>query len=146
MTKMKEIQGNIWDYYKKKDIAICITTNAIVKENGDLVCGAGCAKEAARKIPNFTRLVGLQVFAWGNHVYHIKHNVFTFPVKQHYANKARLSIIERSCQELVKMLRKYDYKKIIVPRPGCGNGRLLWKDVKLILEKYFDDRFYIIKL
>ena len=144
---VKEITGNLWNYHNKNDYAICITTNAIVKDSGDLVCGAGCAKEACQRT-NFARLAGLQVFAWGNHVYHITDNIFTFPVKRHYANKAKLSIIENSCKELVDIMNKDKYKnrykKIVLPRPGCGNGKLNWEEVRLILEKYLDNRFLVI--
>lgn len=142
---MKEIRNDIWKYYGKKNVAIVITTNGAYKYNNDIVAGAGVAREAKDRIPNFTKLVGLQVAAWGNHVYHIKTGVFSFPVKKHWSTKARYDLIEQSCIELVKMLKQYKYKKIIVPRPGCGNGRLPWRKVKPILEKYFDDRFYVIR-
>ena len=38
------IKGNIFDYIGKVD-AICITTNGTIKSNGELVMGAGVAKE-----------------------------------------------------------------------------------------------------
>jgi hypothetical protein len=29
---------------------------------------------------------------------------------------------------------------------GCGNGRLNWRDVRPVLEKYFDDSFTVVTL
>lgn len=34
---------------------------------------------------------------------------------------------------------------LILPRPGCGNGRLRWEDVRKILEPILDDRFTVVR-
>jgi hypothetical protein len=31
-----------------------------------------------------------------------------------------------------------------MPRPGCGNGKLDWRVVRLILRPYLDDRFTVV--
>ena len=43
---MKEIKGNFWETPAKYK---CITTNGIVKKNGDTVMGAGISKEAVER-------------------------------------------------------------------------------------------------
>ena len=51
-------------------------------------------------------------------------------------------IIIKSCKELVKLAdANKKWKKIIVPRFGCGAGELEWEDIRKIMMKYLDDRF-----
>lgn len=61
-----------------------------------------------------------------------------------WACKAMLDIIKRSAEELVKLTDKHGWKKVVLPRPGCSNGGLDWKDVKPVLKGILDGRFYII--
>jgi len=142
---MKYIKGDIWKYYKKKNTAIVIPTNGTLKNNDEAIMGRGLAKDVKDKIHGFAKLLGIQIFAWGNHVYNVKKNIYSFPTKHKWFYKSDLKLIKRSCKELVKLVDRDGYKKVILPRVGCGNGKLNWKDVKLILKKYFDDRFYIIR-
>lgn len=61
-----------------------------------------------------------------------------------WAAIASLGHIEQSCQELMYLADDLGYKKILLPRPGCGAGELTYEEVKPILEKYLDDRVYVI--
>ena len=144
---MREIKANIFDMTVE---TIVITTNGIVKRNGDAVMGAGIALEMAKKFPLFPKVFGDKLKKDGNHValFYVPQvngrKVITFPVKNHFKEKASLELIERSCQELVKLADLYKLTQICLPRPGCGVGGLKWKQVEPILEKYFDERFTIV--
>ncbi len=154
---MIEVRGNLWDY---ECDAIVITTNGFVKNNGEAVMGRGCALEAANRIDNLPARLGqhiknhgntLTVFWEGYQGYNGEDgdiwsiDLITFPVKHNWWEKADLELIEQSCIDLKSWANETSYwKKILIPRPGCGNGGLDWEDVKPILEKYFDDRFYVI--
>jgi hypothetical protein len=46
---MKEITGELWDYYKKPNYNICLTVNGTIKANGEAVMGRGCALEAQKQ-------------------------------------------------------------------------------------------------
>jgi len=65
-----------------------------------------------------------------------------------WAAKATLEIIERSLRQIIYLADINEWKKIIIPRPGCGNGELSWNSVLGLLDKYIgmDNRFYIISI
>lgn len=151
---MKEIRGDIWDYHKQGHW-IVITTNGNVKENGEAVMGGGpksIALQAAKRFPDLPCLVGALIKKEGNHVFMgYSHYLLTFPVKHNWWEKADLALIERSTKELYTLWMEESKgglggkEEVYMVRPGCGNGRLDWKDVKPILEKYLDDRFIVVE-
>ena len=72
--------------------------------------------------------------------------MITFPVKHNWWEAADLGLIERSASELLKIIEVKKIKEAVyLPRPGCGNGRLNWEDVKKILSPILkSDRFHIV--
>jgi hypothetical protein len=57
-----------------------------------------------------------------------------------------MEIIEFSAKALLWQTRILNWRKVLLPRPGCSNGGLDWEtQVKPVLEKILnDDRFVII--
>lgn len=56
-----------------------------------------------------------------------------------------LKLIERSTHQLVELAERYQWKSVVLPRPGCGLGQLSWQDeVRPLLSTILDDRFYVI--
>ncbi len=139
---MKEIQGNIWDHYGKEIIAV--TTNGMVSKSGKALLGRGCARQAGERFPDLARTLGTLLAKQGNHVMDLGNGIVNFPVEHSPFENPDLRLIERSTQELVALTEAMGWKKVVVPRPGCGGGGLSWKEVKPVLEKYFDDRFLVI--
>lgn len=142
---MKEIVG---DLFVQKADALCITTNGIVKKNGACVMGRGCALTAKTKWPQIQHILGDLLTKHGNHCYILlrvdQTDIVSFPSKSDWKANSELSLIECSCQELTTLANVYDWKHIVLPRPGCGNGELRWEDIKPVLEQYLDDRFSVI--
>lgn len=162
---MKEAYGNIWDM---KNDAICITTNGYVKNNGEAVMGRGIAKEAAEEYPLLPKWLGNHLRTNGNHVTIgsfdypcttwngsdvCEQVFFIFPVKPAFGPrgemgwkaKADLDLIKQSGEELMALINEFSYMKtVLLPRPGCGNGGLSWKDVKPIIEPILDDRVTVV--
>lgn len=78
-----------------------------------------------------------------NLVEHAKHLYSVGALAPGYHCNARLDIIERSCIELAEMANRMRWTHIVLTRPGCGAGGLNWQEVRPILKKHLDDRFYI---
>ena len=143
---MKEIKGNIWEYYEK-GFWIVIPTNGFVKKNGEAVMGRGLALQAQYKFLELPKEIGDMLKDCDNHVFSFsEYRLLTFPVKDAWWKPATLELVEQSCKELKKIVH-YNLGKIQVPvylpRVGCGNGKLNWKDVKPILERFLDERFVV---
>lgn len=153
---MIERLTSLWD---EPADAKCITTNGFIKNNGNLVMGAGVAGQAQARYPRFPKLAGEWVKRYGNHVFIFDSEndlrdyndpidncryYITFPVKHVWYEKAELDLIERSAKELMHVIDKIAAKKVLLPLPGCGNGQLSWTDVRPVLEPILDDRVWVI--
>jgi len=144
-----EIKGNLWKLAEVFDVhAVCITTNGVVKNNGACVMGKGCAKEARDRFPDIDRQLGDAIAANGNVVQVVQEipiRVVAFPVKHHWRDIASLQLIRQSCVGLMELIEKRGWTKVLLPRPGCGNGRLDWeRQVKPILKEELDHRVAVI--
>jgi len=130
-----EVAGDITDFWRA-DNMIGITTNGFVKSNGRAVMGAGIAKTIRNEIPNFDLDFGNRLTARGNVPFIFREwHLFTFPVKHNWYEKADLDLIEQSSNFIAE---KFDEgRPIHLPRPGCGNGKLNWTDVRPVLENSF---------
>lgn len=140
---MKIQNGNFWDIYKEYDIAI-ITTNGTITKRKQGVMGAGIAKQATYRFPFIKSTLAKAIMKNGNIVNKLIYNLYAFPVKHNWFEKADIDLIEKSCIELLKIVNDNNYKSILLVKPGCGNGQLHYEDVEPLMNKYFDDRFTLI--
>uniref|UniRef100_A0A6M3X5E3 Macro domain-containing protein n=1 Tax=viral metagenome TaxID=1070528 RepID=A0A6M3X5E3_9ZZZZ len=143
---MKEKIGDIW---KANCNIICITTNGIVKKNGELVMGKGIALQAKQRYPRLAKHWGRYVNMSGNvpHMYEFNDvKLLSFPTKNNWMDKSDMSLIKSSTQLIANRSDLWYYKSIALPRPGCGNGGLKWEDVKKEIEPILDDRFIVYSL
>lgn len=149
---MIEQFGDAWELAKGN--ILCITTNGLVKKNGECVMGRGIAAQAKERFPALPAHLGQALLIYGNHVHWLDNwgdwFLMSFPTKHKWWEKSDLKLIERSVKELQCMFpiddtESYKYNtKIYLPRPGCSNGGLDWKDVKPLVE-ILDDRFVIVE-
>lgn len=156
---MLEAKGNLWTYEPEDGYidARVITTNGYVKKNGEAVMGKGCAKEAATLYPDMPTYLGNMIKLGGNNVHllkqeyllydgapHLLWEIVSFPVKDHWQEKASYTLINKSVLELVAMANKRKWQHVVLPRPGCGAGGLYWANVRSLIKAKLDDRFTVI--
>ncbi len=140
---MLEGKGNLWTWHAQ-GTPICITTNGFVKNDGTAVMGRGCAKEAVMRFPRLRYELGEHLRTAGNElVWWPSYNLYTFPVKYNWWEKAAIELIVGSTRAL--QTHPTMHEMVVVPRPGCGNGQLDWEGfVKPVLAEILDDRFLVV--
>ena len=164
---MEEVCGDIWQY--PADV-ICITTNGSVKNDGRAVMGRGVALQAKQRWPELILddILGRQLRAGDLHVSVLAavktaeilgrrlrlddvHGaarrelvLLSFPVKYRWHEAADLVLIGNSAHELADLAKMCPEIVFVLPRPGCGNGRLKWEDVKPILLPILPDNVHVI--
>lgn len=152
---MLEVYGNIWDLANDDYDALVITTNGFVKSNGDAVLGRGIAKEATERYFGIAKTLGIFLRERGNYPHilvHSRPSIVSMPVKPQWGPngemgwkaKAEIPLIRDSAEVLVNIADTEGWDRIIMPRPGCGNGKLTWEEVKPIIEPILDDRFTVV--
>lgn len=146
---MQLIQANIWEYADKLDY-VCITTNSIVKQNGELVMGAGNALQAKQRVPTLPLDFGDQIKSknlqgkfYGLLLSHEKY--LAFQTKLHYQDESPLDVVSKSVAALERLANKYPDKTFGLPFPGISNGRLSAKVVYPMLLK-LPDNVYVYHL
>jgi hypothetical protein len=138
---------NMWDRHQWAGVYVATTTNSMIKANGRAAMGKGNALEASQRFPKLATGLAELLKLRGNHVFYFPdYKLFTFPTKHNnpWAN-SDLALIEQSAQELRMFLDAYSQvKTVYLPQPGCGNGRLDWKDVEPVLDRHLDDRVIVV--
>jgi hypothetical protein len=165
---VKERKADLFEtIFEDKVDAICITTNGMVSNDGRAIMGGGCAFVCARKWPqtavrlgkclkNFNQNIPFVIGALDKEGNYLEPNlkmikankykclIFSFPTIDDLMEGAKLELIRRSAEELVKLVYRFELKNVVLGRPGAGVGGLAWADVKPVIENILDDRFTIV--
>lgn len=142
---MNEITGELW---VQRNAIIVITTNGGVRRDGACVMGRGCARTARDRFAGLDQHLGSLIREHGNRAFRLGTwdgiPLASMPVKHNWSDTADVDLITTSARQLVEMADKFHWERIVVPRPGCGNGGLDWDDVRPHLADVLDDRFDVI--
>lgn len=65
--------------------------------------------------------------------------IVNFPTKNKWRENSKIEYIETGMNCFIELLPELRVKKIAIPPLGCGNGGLLWGDVKKIIENKIAD-------
>ena len=149
---MIEVKGDLWKLSPDEYPALkLITTNGQTRKDGACVMGRGCARQARDMIPGIDYKLGELLRKYGNRVFRLGSlpdgsHLGSFPVKHSWRDYADPELIERSAYQLVELANRFDYRSILLPRPGAGNGKLDYQTcVKPLLEEVLmGDRFRVV--
>ena len=127
---------------------VCITANAFVKNNGELVMGRGFAKTATQLWPQVAREAGSRIRG-GNmgvkfpyHLLLVEHDgigIWLFQVKHHWREEASLELIAESAKRLGDYAARHSEQLFALPYPGIGNGRLAMHKVAPLIQDLPDN-------
>lgn len=138
---MLEAFGNIWDFHNQGEW-IGVTTNQVIKSNGQAVMGKGIALEAANRFPELPSRLARCLKQGGNYPYIFPmYKIVTIPTKNHWRDKSDLNLIIKSCNNL--NFYTDEFNRLYIPRLGCGCGGLKWQTVKQAISSILDDRFIV---
>lgn len=149
---MREDLADLWTVDAQ---ARCITTNGTVKANGRGVMGRGVALQAKNQLLGLEITLGATLQQHGNHVRvlaylrkigdQLTQPLVMFPVKHEWHERADLDLVQQSAGELVALTTEQGWQRVVLPRPGCGNGGRHWeREVRPILLPILDDRFLVV--
>jgi hypothetical protein len=138
---MIEECGDFWTV--SADIR-CITTNGALRKSGRAIMGKGVALDARSKYHDIEAILGSFINKYGNHVFLLGYNLISFPTKYHWKQDSDIKLIERSAQELVALLKDHPARRVLLTRPGCGNGNLKWLDVKVVIQDILVNNKFVV--
>lgn len=140
------IQGDI---FKQQADAVCITTNGNIRSDGRAVMGAGIAKTFRDLFPTLDLELAESLRTKGNICTVLRQHfngvyIIAFPTKHNWRDNSSLELIKQSAIQLIEIADSLNLNKILLPKPGCSNGRLDWNQVSEILKPILDNRIYVI--
>lgn len=150
---MIEFKGN-YDLFNlpQNNEAICIPTNGSNRKNGCSIMNNNIAQQADYKF-NLSARLGQYVNTYGNRAFNMGKftdgqryfTVFTLPTKHHWKEENDITLICKSCEQLVEMCNKFNITKCYLTSQSLSNGELHWENiVKPWLHLILDDRFVVI--
>lgn len=70
--------------------------------------------------------------------------IINFPTKNKWRENSKIEYIEKGMNAFIEVLPELGVRKIAIPPLGCGNGGLIWTEVKNIIENKiagFSDKY-----
>lgn len=139
---MKIKIGNIFDYVNELDY-VGITTNSTLNKKGELVMGAGNAKEAKCLYPDLPKVFGQMIKSMGCELgyYGIIHydKFIAVQTKRNWRDKSLISDVEETLEHLKIIAEMHPELAIGIPYPAINHGGLTESDIYPLLLKLPDN-------
>ncbi len=138
---MAIVKENLWNEVDHPSLYI-VTTNAFIKKNGDLVMGAGAAKQAVDGLPTIAQECAKVIehgetygFRVVRHPTSSRRGFGIFQVKKFWMDNADTKLIEISAGSLITYSINHSKVNIRMNYPGIGNGKLSKDDVAPLIQE-----------
>lgn len=128
------------DIFKSKMQTLVIPVNTVGR------MGKGLAKAFAERYPDvvepYQRACRASVFSREGFFLHEEYRkdeirfLLCFPTKMHWRYASRIDWITEGLFKLTMKWNDYGIESIAFPALGCGEGQLLWDDVKPVMDLY----------
>lgn len=137
--------GDMWSAYTVSDLFL-ITTNSVV-HHGNLVMGAGVAKQALMRFPGINKAMGSAITAQNkaSGFYGLLVSarwpvakLGAFQTKVDWRKDTMPWMIEQSTQALVEWCLRNPGKRVDLNYPGIGNGNLGIEIVRTVINQLPD--------
>lgn len=135
-------KANLFDYLNEFDLVL-FSANSVVKANGELVMGAGIAKQFKLRWPSLALDLGSQIVSlrfYGLVISNISFNetfkLGAFQSKYSFKDSSSIDLIKRSTEALQQYCsNSHPIQRIAMNMPGIGYGNLQFDEVKLITDE-----------
>lgn len=127
-------KGDMWDVDGDYHI---VTANNVVGERGDLVMGAGAAKQMLIKHPGIDTEFGTRINTIMKNDFYgvlIVGNTGVFQSKYHWRDPSDIDLIEKSATILRTVANTLLDKRFVMNFPGIGLGKLNRGEVEGVIE------------
>ena len=134
-------RGDMFTCFDEVDYFV-VTTNAVIKNNGTLVMGAGIAKTVRDRWPGVDLAIGKAIQAHPHPWFYgfLKgQKLCAFQVKQAFNDKADMALVEESTKQLKADAEANSDKLYALNFPAIGNGGLPYKQVMSVIQTLPDN-------
>jgi hypothetical protein len=151
---MIEVARDFWLEAESAQVLVC-TINTVTRRDGQLVMGAGIAKDFAGHFPWLPDCWGIRTkgiqnnrtypFVEMREPWNQDPHIVGIHTKFNWKDRSPFKLVERSVKQLFIIAEALNWHSILMTRPGCGHGGLHWeKQVKPLCETVLEDRFTIV--
>lgn len=127
----------------KRNIVLC-TTNNTRNNKGHLIMGAGTAKTALSYVPELAETMGKLTNESADYFLRVfpLYGIGCLQTKRNWRDPSDILLVKESIIRLYMMAEIFPETSFHLPRPGCGNGNLVWDQVFPIC-KILPDNCYV---
>lgn len=127
--------------YTKGNMFECNADCLINTVNCEGFMGKGIAYQFKMRFPennkSYVKVCKSGKLTVGKVHYYIEEGItiVNFPTKNKWRENSKIEYITKGLDAFIELLPSLEVKKIAIPPLGCGNGGLIWNEVKEIIEK-----------